>query len=87
MTAVFRNPLSDTRRPFSVSSSGRAPSLVGAAIALKAVADTVFIEILDPCTSVRRAIEMASISLERHGRQIGHVRDGVSLACPVVSHS
>ena len=46
MTAVFKNPLSATRKPLSVSFSSRSPGLRGAAICLKAVAGTVLFVIL-----------------------------------------
>jgi hypothetical protein len=41
MTAVLRKPLSDTRRPLGVSFSTRSPDFSGAAITLKADAETV----------------------------------------------
>ena len=47
MTAVFKKPLSETRRPFVVSFSSRSPGFFGAATDLNAVADIVLLRILD----------------------------------------
>lgn len=46
MTAVFRKPLSCTRKPFSVSFSSRSPGFLGALISLKAVAGIALSSIL-----------------------------------------
>ena len=46
MTAVFKKPLSETRKPLAVSFSSRSPGFFGAAMDLKAVADTVLLRIL-----------------------------------------
>lgn len=47
MTAVFKKPLSETRKPLVVSFSSRSPSFFGEAMDLNAVADTVLLRILD----------------------------------------
>lgn len=47
MTAVFKKPLSETRKPFVVSFSSRSPGFFGAAMDLNAVADTVLLRILE----------------------------------------
>ena len=46
MTAVFKNPLSEMRNPFSVSFSSLSPDLRGAEICLNAVAGKVLFAIL-----------------------------------------
>lgn len=46
ITAVLRNPLSETRRPFSGAFSSRSFPFRGALMSLKAVADMVLLEIL-----------------------------------------
>jgi hypothetical protein len=46
MTAVFKKPLSETRKPLSVSFSSRSPTALGAEMALKAVAGMLLSEIL-----------------------------------------
>lgn len=48
MTAVFKKPLSCTRRPFSVSFSSRSPGFFGAAMTLKAVAGIALSAMLTP---------------------------------------
>ena len=47
MTAVFKKPLSETRKPLVVSFSSRSPGFFGAAMDLNAVADTVLLRILE----------------------------------------
>ena len=46
MTAVFKKPLSETRRPLVVSFSSGSPGFFGAAMDLNAVAETVLFRIL-----------------------------------------
>jgi hypothetical protein len=46
MTAVFKNPLSETRRPRSVSFSSRSPLARGAFMSLNAVAEMELLTIL-----------------------------------------
>ena len=75
MTAVFRKPLSETRKPLVVSFSSRSPSFFGAAMDLNAVADTVLLRILGigPQCVVSR------------DRPSGVLRDAVRLSSTVVS--
>ena len=47
MTAVFKKPLSETRKPLVVSFSSRSSGFFGAAMDLNAVAGTVLFRILD----------------------------------------
>lgn len=76
MTAVFRNPLSATRIPRSVSFSSGSPGRFGALIALKAVADIVLFKIL----------QNASNQIATRGTGESDVRDFVNFACAVVDN-
>ena len=98
MTAVFKNPLSITRRPRSVSFSARSPSFAGAFICLKAVAGIALFSILVPPTpprgtvaskgerreEIRKGFVELGNAVQLPHTRLDYVRDGIGLARSVV---
>lgn len=76
---MFKNPLSDTRRPLSGAFSSRSLGCRGAEMTLKAVAAMVLLTILIACT--------VSVLLERRVADGRNARDFVRLARAVVVHA